>query len=520
VITSPEESTKVKPLITADLFGAIDADNDDLLLKCFEDHDAYRDVRAQSKYLIIGRKGSGKTAIYKILLTEQQSTYFSFGHTFTDYPWQHHDLQARVGVPEADRFTHSWKYLILLSLSKIILNMDQAIPFDDDSLSGSARIEKFIIDTYGSRDPDVTQLFTPSKRLHLKPHFDIDFKLLKFGVSPESVPMNELPTIVQEINQNLLGYVLACLHPDHEYFVCFDQLDLGFDPNKPDYSNRLIGLLLAARDINLAARAAKRRALIAIFLRDDIYDELHFEDKNKITENFSATIEWDAPPRTDKTLRALMGKRFEAVLANDADETVSWEQVFDETKQMPGHQTKYGHILDRTYRRPRDIIRFCNAVLKQYKRRSGEGPFENIDINKARPEYSEYLLGELDDEVHKHLPNYSLYLDVLRAVGLWQFSLQEFQGAWSTQLLGTAVELNAKVALKELYDFSIVGFYRAGGKGYGGSEYVFRYKEPRTAFDQGSARFRVHPGLSDVLGLKRFTMSEGANAKSQEEPIE
>lgn len=33
--------------------------------------------------------------------------------------------------------------------------------------------------------------------------------------------------------------------------------------------------------------------------------------------------------------------------------------------------------------------------------------------------------------------------------------------------------------VQELYDFSLIGFYRPGGRGYGGSEYVFKYKELR-----------------------------------------
>ena len=63
-------------------------------------------------------------------------------------------------------------------------------------------------------------------------------------------------------------------------------------------------------------------------------------------------------------------------------------------------------------------------------------------------------------------------------------------------------------ALEDLYEFSLLGFYRPGGKGYGGSEYVFKYKEPKTKFDGSSTRYRVHPGLIDVLGLKRFTVAE------------
>lgn len=45
---------------------------------------------------------------------------------------------------------------------------------------------------------------------------------------------------------------------------------------------------------------------------------------------------------------------------------------FDEKTQMPGYQSKYQHMPDRTFLRPRDIIRFCNSVLKQYKLRCAD----------------------------------------------------------------------------------------------------------------------------------------------------
>ncbi len=498
----------MKKLFEVESFGAIDADNDPLLLDCFEDHEAFVGVRNRSQFLVVGRKGSGKTAIFKRMLTHSQHGYFCFGHTFSDYPWHHHDLQARVGIPDFDKFTHSWKYLILLTASKIILNFDQSLPFDQESMDMMIKIEKFIVDTYGTRDPDVTQVFTPSKTLKLKPHFELDWKILKAGISPENVPMTELPVIVQELNANLLRYALRCLHPAHDYYICFDQLDLGFDPTAGDYKNRLIGLLLAARDINVAAREASKKLFVSVFLRDDIYETLHFEDKNKLTENFLSLIEWDTP-RTHKTLRSLMEKRFKLVLG----ESPTWDTVFDETKEMPGHQTKYQHILDRTYLRPRDIIKFTNSVLRQYKARAAAGAavtaqFENVDLNNARTEYSTYLMNELDDEIHKHLPHYEELVELLRSVGVWNFSLEDLNKhfAANTKL---AADRSLKDVLQELYDFSLVGFYRPGGRGYGGSEYVFKYKEPRTRLDPAANRLRTHPGLIEVLGLKRFTVGTG-----------
>jgi len=316
---------------------------------------------------------------------------------------------------------------------------------------------------------------------------------------------------VQELNQNLSHYVIGCLNPEHDYFICFDQLDLGFDPTG-DYRNRLIGLLLAARDLNVAARERGKKLFIAIFLRDDIYETLHFEDKNKLTENFLSLIEWDTP-RTDKTLKTLMEKRFKAVLGNDP----KWNEVFDETKEMPGHQTKYQHILDRTYLRPRDIIKFVNSVLNRYKIRKVQANgvpnhFENIDLNDARIEYSTYLMNELDDKIHKHLPHYEDLVELLRNIGVWQFGPQEFEAKYGEMAPTLSKPAGPKAALQELYDFSLIGFYRPGGRGYGGSEYVFKYKEPRTRLDLAASRFRIHPGLIEVLGLKKFTVSAGEGA--------
>jgi hypothetical protein len=493
----------MKPLSSVEHFGAIDADNDDLLFSCFEDHEAYLDLLAQKKFLIVGRKGSGKTAIFKRMLTARQPDFFCYGHTFSDYPWHHHDLQARIGIPDFDKFTHSWKYLVLLTASKIILNFDQSLPVDTRSMDYMVRIEQFILDSYGTRDPDVTQIFTPTKYLKIKPSFQVDLKVLKAGILPEQVPMLELPKIVQELNINLTNYVMDCLNPAHTYYVLFDQLDLGFDPSNPQYSNRLIGLLLACRDLNLAAKSFGKRFFASVFLRDDIYDMLQFEDKNKITENFLSLIEWDTP-RTDKSLKNLMEKRFTA-LVGEKDELINWSNVFDETKEMPGHQTKYQHILDRTYLRPRDIIRFCNSTLKQYKTRvkeqGNDGPIENQDLHNARIEYSNYFNNELDDEIHKHIPDYKDYLEVLRKLGSWHFNRDSFESEFQSSLFNS--KKSAQEVLADLFTFSVIGFYRPGGRGYGGSEYVFKYKEPQTRFDSSAYRFRVHPGLLEVLGLKR-----------------
>lgn len=470
-----------------------------LLEDCFQSHDAYTQAIEHRRFLVIGRKGSGKTAIFRKIIRTRAHDVFAFGHAFTDYPWHHHDAQATIGVPEEDRYTHSWKYLMLLTASKVLLNQDQSQPWCDEAYSDIAKLENFVVDSYGSRNPDVTQLFVPTRKLRINPTLGIPGTNFKVGINVESVPISELPRIVQDVNRTVAASVIRALNPDHNYYIAFDQLDLGFDPSDPKYSQRLTGLILAARDINQLARDAEKKMSVSIFLRDDIYQLLRFEDKNKLTENYTSLLEWDRPG-SSWTLKRLMEERFCATL--DIPSEGSWDKVFNETQEMPGRQKKYHHIRDRTFRRPRDVIKFCNEVLSAHKAQHNTSQFENNNIVDARKNYSQYLLSELEDEIFKHVAGHENLMELLKAIGTLQFTLESFSDTCSGRpgLLPNGFDTNS--ALKQLFEFSVVGYLKSGGGG-GGSQYVWKYLDPRARFDDRASSFRVHPGFKEVLGLKR-----------------
>lgn len=481
-------------LESIDNFGGIDADGDDLLRACFATHEAYVSAVNMQKFLVLGRKGAGKTAIYKRLVLSNGADVFSYGYSFDDYPWHHHDHQAEVGVPEERRYIHSWKFLILMGLSKIVLNYDQNQPWSDDAMRSIGVLENFVVDSYGSRDPDYSQVFSPEKQLKLTGGLNLQFAQIR----PEQVAIQDLPTHIQAVNRAVQEHVFAAMNPASSYYICFDQLDLGFSTVDERYAQRLTGLLIAARDLFVAAKEAGKRFNPVIFLRDDIYQDLQFEDKNKITENYSTRLHWEVEGPS-LTLKQLMERRFSEVIG----EPVTWDQVFDESpdSRMPGRQSKYQHICDRTLLRPRDMIKFCNEILKAHKRDAGsDGAFGNPAIHAARDAYSDYLLNEIDDEIAKHVPMYKEYLEVLKVVGSEKFEFTTFADVFDQreELAGRSpVE-----ALSDLFAFSIISYLRPGGRG-GGSEYVWRYKDPRARFDSNIDSFRVHPGFKEVLGLTR-----------------
>lgn len=487
-------------------FGAVDADVDPLLDQAFETHAAYISAKDHERYVIIGRKGSGKTAIYRQIVGLLSHDVLPHGHGFAEYPWHHHAKQIEAGVPKEQCYLHSWEYLINITLSKILLTKDQSQPWSDIAVESMARLESFVCDTYGSVNPDLSRVFSPATRIKMRGEFGIDWKVVKASVSGEEMPIEHLPIVIQDVNRVLSEATISCLNPELDYYICFDELDLGMSLEAEDYRLRLIGLLLAARKINNKSRECGRRLSVIIFLRDDVYRDLHFEDKNKLTETAVSYIEWDNE-KGGPSLKALMEKRFHSVL--NIPEAGAWATVFDETQQMTSRQSKYDHIVDRTFLRPRDIIKFSNEILQAHKVNgsSDNHKFINKDIIDARQKYSEYLLDELDDEIKKKYPDYKLYLEILKTIGSLQFELRDAESACEARREMLPPGMTATEMLSHLFEYSVVGYYRPGGGGFGGAEYVWKYKERRSLFNENATSYRVHPGFMEVLGVKKFSRS-------------
>jgi len=476
-------------------FGNIDALEDILLEECFEEHEAYVSLLSFSRFLAIGKKGSGKTAIFRKIIGITQHTIFSNGYNLQAYPWHYHELQARMGVPENEKYIQSWMYLLLIASSRILVNDDQSVPFDKESKMGQKILQEFLIDTYGTTDPDIINLFSPRKKLKFSA-LKATFKGVDLPI-PSEIEMNHLPTVIQDVNKTLLRWVLQCTHPDHKYYICFDELDIGFEA-KEEYYSQIIGLLKAARTFNLEAKAQNKQIEICIFLRDDIYDVLKFEDKRKFTSNCVARIEWDTE-RTKSTLKQLMEKRFTTVLA-EKGETIYWEDLFD-GKSINGKYSKYNYIAEMTCLRPRDIIDYCNIILEYYKERAEKGvnnKFENSDIVAARVTYSTNLLDEFDDEIHKHIPLYEDYLEIIKKLGKSKFDYGEFVEVFNKH--SKELDVDAETCLSKLYNFSILGNYIVGGN-KGGSQKKFKYKSAKNKLDI-ELPIIVHSGLVPRLALK------------------
>ena len=104
-------------------FGRIDAESERQLGEFFIKTDAYTRIDDQERIVVIGRKGTGKTAIYQTLMSraDEFSDVSASGLRFRDYPWGAHEEVKDNDAAPVERYTTSWRFLILVELAKQIL---------------------------------------------------------------------------------------------------------------------------------------------------------------------------------------------------------------------------------------------------------------------------------------------------------------------------------------------------------------------------------------------------------------
>jgi hypothetical protein len=227
-----------------------------------------------------------------------------------------------------------------------------------------------------------------------------------------------------------------------------------------------------------------------VYLRTDLWDDLEFSDKNKISQTQTLRLEWSA-----ESLMELINIRLKAKLSPIAN----WECITD-GDLMRGSQAKWDHIISRTFLRPRDVIRFLNAALTIARRRD-DTPllFSNRDIVSSREFYSAYLKEELDDEVLPHWPKWEQALRACSAISTVTFDKGDFEREFTTRT-SDKNDKSADEALEMMYRFSIIGYSTRSG--FGGSSWTFQYIDPQAGWDNGASRFKVHLGLKEYAKLR------------------
>jgi hypothetical protein len=468
-------------------FGDVAAE-DDAVLDYFLSTNAVERIEEREAFLVLGRKGTGKTAIVRYL-TEGNRRPLSKALNLRGYPWNVHGSRIDHGASDIEAYVSSWRYLIAVELATLVMAHPQG------STNADAKpLRQFLTDNYGGTNPDLADILRPDK-----------LRLEKFSLAP-SVMGNQIGSVtlhrpnadhrfgleLNALSSSILAAVetVAAKVKLDALSLHFDELDQGLSGFDEQRFKMLIGLVLAARDIKRSGEREYGAINPVVYLRTDLWDDLQFSDKNKISQTLAFHLEW-----TPQTLRDLIETRLRARLSPN----VSWDDIAEEGL-MRGSQTKWNHILARTFLRPRDVIRFLNTTLARAKERADDPlRFTNEDIVNSREDYSSYLKQELDDEICPHWSQWEEALQACSAISTITFERSEFEKEYERRQ-SARNKASVEEALEFLYRFSVVGYERRSG--YGGSGWAFQYTDPEAGWDSAAGRFKVHLGLKEYAKLR------------------
>ena len=468
-------------------FGDVAAE-DDAVLDYFLATDAVSRIARGDAFLVLGRKGSGKTALVRHF-SEGSGHAVARALNLKGYPWNVHAKRVDEGASAIEAYVSAWKYLIATQLASLLLSS-----ITGDGPKEAKPLRTFLTDNYGGVNPDLAVILRP-KRLRLS-QFSFEPEVLGNkigGVSLERTPKDtdlglELNALTDAIlratlaTTERLGVPSLSLH--------FDELDQGMTTLEEERRTMLVGLVLAARSIRQDCRKASCTINPVVYLRTDIWEELTFSDKNKISQTLAFSLEWNSD-----SLLHLVNERVRARISGSA----SWDDIAS-SNLMRGSQSKWHHILGRTFLRPRDVIKFLNAALTEARKRTDEPLiFENEDIVTARDSYSPYLKAELDDEILAHWPQWEEALQACSAISTLTFDREQFIAEYARRR-SKDNEIDPEDALRILYSFSVLGYERRSG--YGGSSWAFQYTDPEAGWDNSASRFKVHLGLKEYAKLR------------------
>lgn len=443
---------------------SVSAETDNELKEYFFHTPEVNNILESKHWLLLGRKGTGKTAIYKFLedsRSEDINGYNTISLNFKDYPWPAHKLYKESLASELSAYQKSWRFLFLVKLLSKLIEIKELKRQD---LSRELKwAKKYINKVFGYPDPNLMEvLFSKLSRVKkIKgPGFDIediDFNIGEFSLD-DVAENKELQRTLRSNAFTLLSY-FEKVYIDNvgtdKFLIILDQLDENWlDGEIEEYSKILINLINVCRNISI--NTDFKNVKIVPFLRTDIYDSLRFNDKNKLLQDSAIIINWD-----NDSLDDMFFERIKKYKPTDLKLDMSKKSgsVFEVAFVRQGTPA-FKFITRRSFFRPRDVITYFNKISDVHTTNK-TGLYTSKELYSAAIETSTSIYNEIIDEWSNQFPEIERLLDVLQTISVETFDFERFKDKYNNEF-SNATEGDLRRDLNFLFKNSIIGQKKQG----------------------------------------------------------
>ena len=396
-----------QPLRTSGFLASLDlgdpaAENEvTKLAEYYVETDEFHKVLAGGVRLVVGRKGSGKTALFfrvrDILRENKRRIVLDLkpeGHQLKRFKYL---VLDRLSEAVQEHVTTAfWEYVLLLEICYKVLEKDRQIHVRDHTLyEPYQRLSALYHRDLQTRDDaDFSE-----RMLWIVHRLSEDFTDKLGEQCNQYLPAQEVTQLIfkHEIPE-LRDHLVEYLNKKEGVVVLFDNIDKGW-PTRGIASSDIIilrGLLEASRKLEQLFQKRGIDFSFSVFLRNDVYEFLVSETPDRGKES-RVSLDWTDPD----LLRELLRRR---LIYNK----VSPASTFEEAWRLLSVSHRHGedtadYLLERSLMRPRNFLHLVN-YCKSNAVNMGHEKFTAEDIEKAAASFSADVAHEIGFEISDVFP--------------------------------------------------------------------------------------------------------------------
>jgi len=446
-----------------------------------------RTLRAEG-VIVIGRKGSGKSAIY-LQLCEKLAK--SKKNCIVDLRPASHNLsemrEAILTIVKAGVFDHTiyafWQYIVYVEILLKIREM--ALLPSRNSFPVQERI-RAIESEFSLSEEVVSGDFTSRLDTAVKHVIGVSRR-----VSTASDLRSELTNFMFEKPIHRLREAVISFSDFYEHItVLIDDLDMGWPPKRVEAHD--VGTVKHLIEVlNRIQRDLGKRKVDfkhMMFLRSDIYERLVEQTSDRGKYNL-IKVDWSDPEQ----LRHLLKRR---VISNfpETKQNAAWEAI--NPGIAPGRDS-VELMIDNSLRRPRILIDLCERALSCAINR-GHDNVSIPDVEEALRQMSLYLVSDFGYEMRDvaGTPEYIFYAFIGAKSLLTEAEIAEI-------IAPISIDLGIHDVIELLLWYGFLGICEAASKPIFiyDRAYDFRRLEAEGAGIKGELLYAVNPAF--LMGLER-----------------
>lgn len=465
---------KLKEFNIGQVSGENEAQNEKFDELFYTGNQKYEELKNPEKYIIMGRKGTGKTLLsyYFKKKSEEDNLNVCKITTLKDY-----QLAKIIHLEDRDFFDEEckilWKYCILRELGKIILSNEKYIK--KLIFPNLKKLDKLISkDSFKLAEVNKTtgnikkknsnaKINRANKKLEISLNHALDVGLYNeknASMSEKYIPNEYYNNI--EIMENLIFKILS--KQKKGYIIIFDDLDeLGDNvKNVEKYRLSILSMITVIKEFNVDLNRVNKDSRIIVSIRSDILNNLNEYSSNlrKIIADNAVDLYWlnkSHSKVTDYLLIDLILTKIKASVKEykDIDKEILFKSLFP--KDINGKKMS-DFLLDYSMGRPRQIIEYLNMIIKHYpnetkfKHKHFKDCFKLFSVELYRELQNEFSIYENKDELNDSI---KLIEDLCKA----SFKYGELVAHYNVNKNRYKHIKSIDDTLNYMYSFGVVGTY-------------------------------------------------------------